>query len=245
MGIPISKRCDIIGCENLVAAKGLCEKHYKRLKRHGSPDDKFGKATIDGKNIQDHPLYGTWRNITRTNGGKDVCERWKDFIKFVEDVVERPSKDHHFMRTDTEKQFELSNVFWRETTKSEDYRKGRAAYMLAYNKKKRDTNPDYFLSKDLKKYYGIDLTQYLQMSKDQGDVCAICGQPETAQDYKYKKVRRLAVDHCHTTSKVRGLLCHMCNAMLGSARDSVETLKTAISYLHKHSEAPPSQTQNP
>jgi hypothetical protein len=31
--------------------------------------------------------------------------------------------------------------------------------------------------------------------------------------------------------KVRGLVCHPCNVMLGMARDSVQTLWNAIKYL--------------
>ena len=43
------------------------------------------------------------------------------------------------------------------------------------------------------------------MAKQQRNVCAICGKPETAEHNG--KPRWLAVDHCHDTGKVRGLLC--------------------------------------
>ena len=56
-------------------------------------------------------------------------------------------------------------------------------------------------------YYNISLAEYDQMFHDQNGVCAICGNPEIN--------RRLAVDHCHKTSKVRGLLCTTCNVKLG------------------------------
>ena len=39
------------------------------------------------------------------------------------------------------------------------------------------------------------------------------------------------IDHCHSTGKVRGVLCGYCNNMLGKARDDIETLESAISYL--------------
>lgn len=61
----------------------------------------------------------------------------------------------------------------------------------------------------------------------QGGVCAVCGQP----DHGRKDSGRLAIDHCHATGTVRGLLCHRCNSMLGLAKDSTETLKRAIAYL--------------
>jgi len=42
---------------------------------------------------------------------------------------------------------------------------------------------------------------------------------------------KLVVDHCHSTGKIRGLLCHNCNRALGLMQDNVETLQNAIDYL--------------
>lgn len=53
-------------------------------------------------------------------------------------------------------------------------------------------------------------------------VCQICGSTEN-----------LCIDHCHTTSKVRGLLCSKCNIGLGMFRDNTEYLAEAIKYLTK------------
>lgn len=39
-------------------------------------------------------------------------------------------------------------------------------------------------------------------------VCEICGKPESL-------LRKLAVDHDHTTKKFRGLLCYKCNTGIG------------------------------
>lgn len=78
----------------------------------------------------------------------------------------------------------------------------------------------------LKRYYNMTLEQYKQMSFVQWHVCKICGN-------KCKTGRELAVDHCHNTGKIRGLLCHNCNNVLGSAGDNIETLKRAIMYLEE------------
>ena len=40
-----------------------------------------------------------------------------------------------------------------------------------------------------------------------------------------------AIDHCHVTGSVRGVLCRRCNAALGLFRDSPEVLERALAYL--------------
>ena len=48
-----------------------------------------------------------------------------------------------------------------------------------------------------------------------------------------REVRRLEVDHCHTTGKFRGLLCGKCNRGLGHFLEDINLLQKAISYLKK------------
>jgi hypothetical protein len=43
----------------------------------------------------------------------------------------------------------------------------------------------------------------------------------------------VAVDHCHTTGKIRGLLCNGCNKGLGLFLDSTKLLQNAKEYLEK------------
>ena len=72
--------------------------------------------------------------------------------------------------------------------------------------------------------YGITLGDYGEMLKLQEGRCAICS----------SKPDKLCVDHNHTTGKVRGLLCHLCNLGLGSFRDDKELLKCGIEYLSNY-----------
>lgn len=82
----------------------------------------------------------------------------------------------------------------------------------------------------LKARYGLTVEAYEQMFTEQKGLCAICGQPETVRQPS-GELRNLAVDHCHTTNKVRGLLCFACNTMIGMAKDRIEVLEQAIYYL--------------
>ena len=75
--------------------------------------------------------------------------------------------------------------------------------------------------------FGITLDDYNRILKSQNNRCAICNGTETGRiASKY-----FAVDHCHTTGKVRGLLCNHCNTGIGHMKDDIELLEKAIAYL--------------
>ena len=81
----------------------------------------------------------------------------------------------------------------------------------------------------LKKKYGIDSKDYDAMLRKQDGLCAICKKPETS--VRSGKFLLLAVDHCHKTGRVRGLLCSACNRGLGLFYDNPFSLDTAAKYL--------------
>lgn len=82
---------------------------------------------------------------------------------------------------------------------------------------------------DLIRIYGITIDQYNEMVEKQNNKCLICLKPETR--VQKGKIRRLCVDHCHKTGKVRGLLCCNCNRGLGAFSDDIQSLLNAIQYL--------------
>lgn len=76
--------------------------------------------------------------------------------------------------------------------------------------------------------YGVTEQIYNAMFSDQNGLCKICkSTPENSPK------GTLYVDHCHTTGKVRGLLCDHCNNLLGRAKDSISVLQEAIKYLEE------------
>jgi hypothetical protein len=82
----------------------------------------------------------------------------------------------------------------------------------------------------LKKAYGISLQDYNELLTKQNGKCSICGVDNNG--YYRKKPRAFAVDHCHTTSKIRGLLCSDCNTGIGLLKDNIDLLNNAIKYLN-------------
>lgn len=174
-----------------------------------------------------HPLYHSWYSAKRKN---DLCEEWKnDFWLFVAEVGDRPI-NHILRRKNLNEKFNKDNFKWVEKQlKFKDYQ-DRNAYMREYRKRTQNAHKHY----EVKRRYGITLEQYNEMKEAQNNVCLLCGNPETDVDKRTNKVRDLAVDHCHTTHKVRGLLCRGCNQGLGNFKDNTEVLQKAINYLTAH-----------
>jgi len=91
-------------------------------------------------------------------------------------------------------------------------------------------NKNHRRSQQLIKKYGITLEDYEVMLESQNHTCKICGTDEP------RGVGAWKVDHCHTTGKVRGLLCNNCNVGLGNFKDNAAVLASAIKYLNESSE---------
>jgi hypothetical protein len=90
-------------------------------------------------------------------------------------------------------------------------------------------SPEERRSEKLRQLYGITLEQERQMLAAQDGGCAICGKPA-------EPGRPLAVDHCHSSGRVRALLCLGCNTQLGA----YENFRTrAEEYLAKYGRGNP------
>lgn len=67
-------------------------------------------------------------------------------------------------------------------------------------------------------------TAFRELTDIQGGLCAVCG-----KSCEVNAV--LSVDHCHTTGKIRGLLCNKCNTGIGLLGDNIEGVQAALDYL--------------
>lgn len=82
--------------------------------------------------------------------------------------------------------------------------------------------------------HGLKQADYDAMHAAQDGRCAICRCTEQELLGKGKALKRLAVDHCHTTGRIRGLLCRKCNTALGLLGDDLAGIWAALNYLTDH-----------
>lgn len=69
--------------------------------------------------------------------------------------------------------------------------------------------------------YNLTKESYAALIDGQNNCCAICG----------KKLDKPYIDHCHSSSKVRGALCGKCNWGIGMFDEDLNLLASAASYL--------------
>jgi hypothetical protein len=115
-----------------------------------------------------------------------------------------------------------------------EWRAEQAAYIADWRKRNPDHNREYRAAnkgriaqqqrKRTLSAYDLTIEEFEAMLAAQGGVCAICAGPPGG------RWNRLFVDHDHETGKVRGLLCHLCNAAL----ERVDKYRTNIDlYLER------------
>ena len=107
----------------------------------------------------------------------------------------------------------------------------RAFGGIAMRSKCRPCNETIKYKSFIKRTYGITYEDYEKMLDNQKGCCAICKSRISSA-----RTSRLYVDHCHSTMKVRGLLCSSCNHGLGLFKDSPSLMKRAINYLESGKE---------
>lgn len=93
----------------------------------------------------------------------------------------------------------------------------------------------------LKSKYGLTVEQYDQLLASQDTKCALCGATEHGRWGNSEGRKWLSdswpVDHCHKDNRVRGVLCHPCNAQLGGYEVLLEKVGEAalLEYLSRPS----------
>lgn len=76
----------------------------------------------------------------------------------------------------------------------------------------------------IKKEYGLSADQVDEMLKQQENKCSIC-----CVDI----LGKYHIDHCHSSGKVRGLLCSKCNQAIGLLDEDQSKIQSAADYLKR------------
>jgi hypothetical protein len=197
--------CSVDGCESFCVGRGLCRKHYSRLRRKGSTDD------------------------VRKNGGRvctvDGCDKPR---------VGQGLCDNHYRQVRQREQRLVVKMgdgrrcgFCAETVDPARRRRGPVSYCSQECKAKAYIADGRGATAVLKSYYkqkyGLTMDEVAAM---RATGCAICGATEGGGRHG-----QLHIDHCHASGRVRGALCDSCNTGLGKFRDRPDLLIAAARYL--------------
>lgn len=111
--------------------------------------------------------------------------------------------------------------------RSSEYKKKRnVAYIKRHEEVKSNTR-----RYKLKEKYRITPEIYSEMFLSQKGRCLVCKKHRNDLPKTYGP---LAVDHCHKTGKIRGLLCRSCNSGIGHLKDDVSLVYSALLYLSRN-----------
>lgn len=218
-------KCLVADCDGVARTKGLCTKHYMRLIRYGSTDLK-GRGTKTK-----HPFYNKWRHTATSPQGREAS--WEKFETFLTDVGQPLESTYSLERKDITKPFGPENFEW---LKPLGLNINSKTDPKTYGKLWRVMNPRKSKARYYRNQYGISIEQYESMLEEQGHKCAICKAEEGSK--RDGKRIALAVDHSHTTGKVRGLLCSGCNTGIGLFKENINLMKRAAAFL-RGEELPP------
>lgn len=230
--------CTIDKCTQPVRTNGVCRGHNWRMKAYGSYEKPSSRrhgdrCKVDGcrnsRDLQQRSSLCTMHRVRMSRHGSIELPK-KDKIELPEGILKICI--HHGALTEKDV-CKISNT----------NRFNCRICRTLTNEKLRDSRPTGYKNKrnfifigKKGNYLRLSIIDYEKMLKDQNELCKICNKPETMlSNGKTKVLKRLAIDHCHTTGKVRGLLCHRCNTGIGGFYESIDLLNFAIDYLKKHS----------
>lgn len=126
-----------------------------------------------------------------------------------------------------EKQREYNRLYYEKNKEKIKNRqnKNRARITIRHNKWSKE-NKEYITTYMRAWRHGLTVDQMNLLLEQAGDNCPICNR---GFDESVK-----AIDHCHETGTIRGVICNKCNVAIGMFGESVDALKNSIDYLERH-----------
>lgn len=230
--------CSVVKCLSHAKSRGLCNKHYQVERLHGDPSYLRPTAqslscTIDGceNRIHSKGLCCMHYRRNRINGTPDAVwlNRGPKVCTVAGCEAEQRSRTYcsaHYQAW----QKHGDAAYVRPETRGIDIPHGtltgygwHGCRCVECKKVQATANRQ----SNLLAKYGITTDEYDRLLDEQGGVCAICRLDSSSS----LRGKLMAVDHCHDTGKVRGLLCSPCNTGIGHLKDDPDRLMAAAAYL--------------
>ena len=142
--------------------------------------------------------------------GKKECTKCHQ-LKFIEEFSRSTKTNSGFGGQCKE----CKNSYQRQLFGNSEVRRKRRSYQSTKYMQKRK--------------YGLSPEDVAILIQSQNSCCAICN----IYLDRSEAIKVPHIDHCHTKGHVRGILCSRCNAGLGSFRDNIDFLLSAITYLQE------------
>lgn len=118
---------------------------------------------------------------------------------------------------------------------TEAQRAAAARRQAEYRARRKLQNPEatalMVRNQNLKHKFGISHEDFLVLYESQNGCCKICGKELLRDNPRHNVDNGSAIDHCHKTGAIRGILCHPCNKGLGHFMDDPDLLRIAANYL--------------
>jgi hypothetical protein len=219
-----------------IVGRGLCaacyDRHWKaqtlaqfpRLSRPPKPVPAEKPCAICKVTL---PLSAFARNSQRPDGHGSYCKacakaKYHEPTRARKRELTRPEVGD--LECDTCKQvLPVSEYYWKADQGR--FKPTCKTCCAVYNKGRH--KPEVARDRVLRRKYDMTALEFDLLLATQAGGCAIC-EIEVNPDGP-----ALAVDHCHTTGRVRGILCGLCNKAIGLFRDDPLLLEKAVVYLRK------------
>lgn len=138
--------------------------------------------------------------------------------------------DNNTEKLPKRKNSEKRLAYWREYYRAnkDKIRSRNKSYHRDYYKNNKERFRKNAKAYNLKSKYGVTPEEWDAIFSAQGAACACCGSASPGHRSGWH------TDHCHTSGKLRGILCAPCNAALGHAKECPDRLRKLAEYAEKH-----------
>jgi len=131
--------CEVGDCDKYVVTHGLCDKHRKRLSRHGHINP---TRASDWGQREKHPLYSIWYTQRRNQTRYKFCKEWiDDFWLFASVVRDKPKNVSTLRPIDTDQLIGPDNWHWVEPLGHHFNSEEQKIYLRNWIREDRKRNP--------------------------------------------------------------------------------------------------------